>query len=209
MRLRNVRGAIDKINASPYIIKKYTAYKGSFNDLFINKQPLEIEIGMGKGNFIINKAIKNPHINYVGIEKYDSVILRAVEKLENITIPNLLLIKMDATEIEKVFDREVDTIYLNFSDPWPKDRHSKRRLTSDTCLKRYDQLFKSKKHIVFKTDNRALFEYSLKSLTDYGYKINHISLDLHKSNYDNIKTEYEEKFSSLGFPIYMVDITKN
>lgn len=208
MRLRNVRGAIDKINSSPYIIKKYTDYKGSFNDLFINNQPLEIEIGMGKGNFIINKAIKNPHINYVGIEKYDSVILRAVEKLENITLPNLLLIKMDATEIEKVFKHEVDTIYLNFSDPWPKDRHSKRRLTSDTFLKRYDNLFKNKKHIVFKTDNRKLFEYSLKSLTDYGYKINDISLDLHKSNYDNIKTEYEEKFSSLGFPIYMVDVTK-
>lgn len=208
MRLRNIKGASKVLESSPYVIKKYRDYKGSFNDLFINANPLEIEIGTGKGNFIINKAIKNPNINYVGIEKYDSVLLRAVEKLENISLPNLLLIKMDADKIEEVFDKEVDKIYLNFSDPWPKDRHHKRRLTDEFFLKKYDNLFKGNKNIVFKTDNRKLFEYSLKSLTDYGYKINLISLDLHKDNYDNIKTEYEDKFSKLGYPIYMVDVTK-
>lgn len=208
MRLRNIKGASKVLDSSPYVIKKYCDYKGFFNDLFINDNPLEIEIGTGKGNFIINKAIKNPNINYVGIEKYDSVLIRAVEKLENISLPNLLLIKMDADKIEEVFYKEVDRIYLNFSDPWPKDRHHKRRLTDEFFLKKYDNLFKGDKNIVFKTDNRKLFEYSLKSLTDYGYKINVISLDLHKDNYDNIKTEYEDKFSKLGYPIYMVDVTK-
>ena len=209
MRLRNIKGASKKIENSPYVIKKYCDYKGSFNNLFINDNPLEIEIGMGKGNFIINKAIRNPDINYVGIEKYDSVLLRAVEKLDNIHLPNLLLIKMDAMEITSVFFKEIDKIYLNFSDPWPKDRHHKRRLTDLEFLKRYDDIFKDEKNIVFKTDNRKLFEYSIKSLTDYGYKINLVSLDLHNADYDNIKTEYEEKFSKQGYPIYMVDVTKN
>lgn len=209
MRLRNIKGAEEKINASVYIIKDYTNYKGNFKKLFKNDNPIEIEIGMGKGNFIINKAIQNPNINYIGIEKYDSVILRAVEKLENLEIPNLLLIKTDAKEIEDIFKKEITRIYLNFSDPWPKDRHHKRRLTDEFFLKKYDLLFKNKKNITFKTDNRKLFEYSLKSFTDYGYKINKLSLDLHNDEIDNIKTEYEEKFSKLGFPIYMVDISKN
>lgn len=208
MRLRNIKGAEEKINTSSYIIKDYNNYKGNFKILFKNDNPIEIEIGMGKGNFIINKAIQNPNINYIGIEKYDSVILRAVEKLANIKIPNLLLIKMDAQKIENIFKNEITRIYLNFSDPWPKDRHHKRRLTDEFFLRKYDSLFKNKKNITFKTDNRKLFEYSLKSFTDYGYRINNISLDLHNDDYDNIKTEYEEKFSSLGFPIYMVDITK-
>lgn len=209
MRLRNIKRANEVLERSPYVIKKYNNYKGTFNSLFINDNPLEIEIGMGKGNFIINKAIKNPNINYVGIEKYDSVLLRAVEKLDNINLPNLLLIKMDATKIEDVFFKEIDKLYLNFSDPWPKDRHHKRRLTDEFFLKKYDRLFKENKNIVFKTDNRKLFEYSIKSFTDYGYKINLISLDLHKDDYDNIKTEYEEKFSKQGYPIYMIDVTKN
>ncbi len=209
MRLRNVKGATDIINASPYIIKEYLNYKGTFKNLFVNDNPLEIEIGMGKGNFIINKALNNPNVNYIGIEKYDSVIVRAVEKLANLSLPNLLLIKMDATEIDKVFDKEIDKIYLNFSDPWPKNRHHKRRLTDEYFLKKYDRIFKNKKNIIFKTDNRKLFEFSLKSLVNYGYKIINISLDLHNDDYDNITTEYEDKFLIKGFNIYMGEFTKN
>ena len=164
---------------------------------------------MGKGNFIIGKALKNPDINYIGIEKFDSVMVRAVEKLEDMEIKNLKLIKIDAEEIEEIFDKEVSTIYLNFSDPWPKKRHIKRRLSSDNFLKKYDGLFKSEKRIIMKTDNRKLFEYSIKSFTDYGYKIEELSLDLYNDDIiDNVQTEYESKFVSLGQRIYMIKVYK-
>ena len=209
MRLRNVKDASIKINASNYIIKDYEDYKGNYKSIFNNDNKLCIEIGMGKGDFIIGMARNNPDINYIGIEKYDSVMVRAVEKLDGINIQNLKLIKMDAEYIDKVFDKEIDTIYLNFSDPWPKDRHEKRRLTSSNFLKKYDSLFKSTKHIIFKTDNRKLFEYSIMTLTDYGYTINNISLDLHSDDIFNVETEYEKRFSNLGYPIYMIDVTKH
>lgn len=213
MRLRNVKDADIKINASNYIIKNYEDYKGNYKSIFNNDNKLCIEIGMGKGDFIIGMARSNPDINYIGIEKYDSVMVRAVEKLDRLNIEielqNLKLIKMDAEYIDKVFDKEIDTIYLNFSDPWPKDRHEKRRLTSSNFLKKYDNLFKSTKHIIFKTDNRKLFEYSIKTLTDYGYTINNISLDLHSDDIFNVETEYEKRFSNLGYPIYMIDVIKN
>ena len=213
MRLRNVKDASIKINASNYIIKDYEDYKGNYKSIFNNDNKLCIEIGMGKGDFIIGMARNNPDINYIGIEKYDSVMVRAVEKLDRldigINIQNLKLIKMDAEYIDKVFDKEIDTIYLNFSDPWPKDRHEKRRLTSSNFLKKYDSLFKSTKHIIFKTDNRKLFEYSIMTLTDYGYTINNISLDLHSDDIFNVETEYEKRFSNLGYPIYMIDVTKH
>ncbi len=208
MRLRNVKGAKEKIDASNYIINNYQDYKGKFNSLFLNNNPIDIEIGMGKGLFIINMAKNNPDINYIGIEKFDSVMVRAIEKLEFEDIPNLKLIKMDAEKIIEVFDKEIERLYLNFSDPWPKERHEKRRLTSENFLKKYDNIFKSKKNITFKTDNRKLFEYSLKSFTDYGYRINMISLDLHKDDISNVETEYEIKFSNKGYPIYMVDVIK-
>lgn len=208
MRLRNVKGAKEKIDASNYIINNYQDYKGRFNSLFSNNNPIDIEIGMGKGLFIINMAKNNPDINYIGIEKFDSVMVRAIEKLEFEDIPNLKLIKMDAEKIIEVFDKEIERLYLNFSDPWPKERHEKRRLTSENFLKKYDNIFKSKKNITFKTDNRKLFEYSLKSFTDYGYRINMISLDLHKDDISNVETEYEIKFSNKGYPIYMVDVIK-
>lgn len=208
MRLRNVKGAKEKIDASNYIINNYQDYKGKFNSLFLNNNPIDIEIGMGKGLFIINMAKNNPDINYIGIEKFDSVMVRAIEKLEFEDIPNLKLIKMDAEKIIEVFDKEIERLYLNFSDPWPKERHEKRRLTSENFLKKYDNIFKSKKNITFKTDNRKLFEYSLKSFTDYGYRINMISLDLHKDDISNVETEYEIKFSNRGYPIYMVDVIK-
>lgn len=209
MRLRNVKGAKEIIESSNYVVLDYKKYRGNYNKLFKNNNPIYVEIGMGKGKFIIDNAIKYPNINFIGIEKYDSVVVRAIQKLEDKDIPNLKIIRMDALEITDVFDREVSRIYLNFSDPWPKDRHEHRRLSSDIFLKKYDLIFKDNKNIVMKTDNRNLFEYSVKSFVNYGYKINDISLDLHQANYpDNIMTEYEEKFVSKGSPIYMIDVSK-
>ena len=208
MRLKNIKGAKETINKSPYIIQNPEKYKGNFISFFQNKNPIHLEIGMGKGDFIINMAQKYPNINFIGIEKYDSVILRATQKLEDISLPNLKLIRFDATEIENIFKREIDTIYLNFSDPWPKNRHEDRRLTSTKFLKRYDNIFKKIPHIIQKTDNRKLLEYSLKSFTDYNYKIKKISLNLHEDNIDNVETEYERRFVLKGFPIYMVEVEK-
>lgn len=209
MRLRNVKCAKEIIESSNYVVLDYKKYRGNYNKLFKNNNPIYVEIGMGKGKFIIDNAIKYPNINFIGIEKYDSVVVRAIQKLEDKDIPNLKIIRMDALEITDVFDKEVSRIYLNFSDPWPKDRHEHRRLSSDIFLKKYDLIFKDNKNIVMKTDNRNLFEYSVKSFVNYGYKINDISLDLHQANYpDNIMTEYEEKFVSKGSPIYMIDVSK-
>ena len=210
MRLRNVKGAKEKIEASKYIILDYEKYRGHFNEVFPIQQPIHIEIGTGKGKFIKEMALAHPDINYIGIEKFDSVIVRALEKIDDEDIPNLRLIRMDACDIEKVFDHEISKIYLNFSDPWPKERHTNRRLTSERFLHRYDQLFKDDKVIEFKTDNRDLFTYSLKSFTDYGYHISFLSLDLYADDVtDNIATEYEEKFHALGKPIYKVTVYKS
>ena len=208
MRLRNVKGASTMIDNCTYIIKDYKEYKSKYKELFNNNNPIHIEIGMGKGDFIIGMAKKYPNINFIGIEKFDSVIVRAIEKLDE-EIPNLKLIRMDATEIEEVFDKEVDCIYLNFSDPWPKNRHEDRRLTSLKFLKKYDNLFKDKKNIIMKTDNRKLFEFSIISFTNYNYKIEEISLNLYNDDVkDNVATEYEKKFHSLGFPIYKIIVKK-
>ncbi len=208
MRLKNVKGAKEEIEQSPYIIKNPEKYKGRYNKLFKNDNPIHLEIGMGKGDFIIKMAEKYPNINFIGIEMFDSVIVRATQKLENIELDNLKLIRFDATNIEEIFEREIDTIYLNFSDPWPKNRTEKRRLTSKRFLDRYDKIFKGKHHIVQKTDNRKLFEFSLISYSENGYKIKDISLNLHKDEYENVETEYEKKFVSLGYPIYMVETEK-
>ena len=209
MRLRNVKGAKEKIESSKYIVLDYQNYQGHFKDLFHNDNPIHIEIGMGKGKFIKDLALKNPHINYIGIEKFDSVIVRALEKIGDLDIPNLFLIRMDATEIDNIFNHEIEKIYLNFSDPWPKVRHARRRLTSDYFLKKYDNIFIDKKSIEFKTDNRHLFEYSVKSLTDYGYQIDNLCLDLYSEDItDNIATEYEEKFHNKGMPIYKIEVSK-
>ena len=208
MRLRNVKGASEIINNFHYIIKNYEEYKGHFNDIFSNNNSIHIEIGMGKGDFIIGMAKKYPNINFIGIEKFDSVIVRAIEKIDE-DIPNLRLIRMDANEIEKAFYKEVDTIYLNFSDPWPKNRHENRRLTSKNFLSKYDSLFSSSNHIIMKTDNRKLFEYSIVSFSNYGYVIEEIILDMYKEDLsDNVKTEYETKFSDLGYTIYKIDVRK-
>lgn len=209
MRLRNIKGAKETVLASTYTIENPYSYCGNWNSCFSNKNPIHLEIGMGKGRFLIENAIRYPEINFIGIEKYYSVLIKAVQQLESFNLPNLKIIPMDAKEIEQVFHQEIDTIYLNFSDPWPKNRHEKRRLTSSEFLKQYDTIFKTKKRIVMKTDNRKLFEYSLMSCTNYGYQLKQISLNLYEDLIENnIPTEYEIKFSSKGYPIYQMEIEK-
>ena len=201
MRLRNIKNADEIVNNSKYVINEID------ENTFKNNNPIYLEIGMGKGDFIINNAIRNLNTNYIGIEKYKSVLVKAVQKLEDKEIDNLKIICMDAKEIN-VLSTKIDLIYLNFSDPWPKKRHALRRLTSPIYLEKYENIFKDKKHIIMKTDNRKLFEYSIKSFTDYGYKIEDICLDLYKENIeDNIPTEYEKKFRDKG-PIYKIEVTK-
>ena len=201
MRLRNVKGAKDKILLSNYNIDNPFDNINNWNKVFNNSNPIYIEIGMGKGKFIIENAINNPDINYIGIEKFDSVIVRAIEKVEQLDIPNLKFIRMDATRIDEVFNKEIDKIYLNFSDPWPKDRHAKRRLTSPIFLEKYDKVFRNDNIIEMKTDNINLFNYSVDSLKEYGYNIEYLTNDLHKENVDNVMTEYEERFSKLNIKI--------
>ena len=201
MRLRNVKGAKEKILSSRYNIDNPFDNINNWNKVFNNNNPIYIEIGMGKGKFIIENAINNPDINYIGIEKFDSVIVRAIEKVEQLDIPNLKFIRMDATRIDEVFNKEIDKIYLNFSDPWPKDRHAKRRLTSPIFLEKYDKVFRNDNIIEMKTDNINLFNYSVDSLKEYGYNIEYLTNDLHKENVDNVMTEYEERFSKLNIKI--------
>lgn len=208
MRLRNVPKAKEILDNSNYIIHNYLEMTGNFHSVFSNDNPIYLEIGTGKGNFIIENAKKYPNINFIGIEKYDSVLVRAIEKLGCLELDNLKFIRTDAKNIDNIFNKEISKLYLNFSDPWPKDRHEKRRLTSDTFLKRYDNIFVNDKIIEFKTDNRKLFEYSVKSFTDYNYRINSLSLDLHQDTSDNIMTEYEEKFSKKGQVIYYIKVSK-
>lgn len=209
MRLKKVKNAETKIENSVYMIDKPQLYKGKFCDLFGNTNPIHIEVGMGKGDFIIGMALKYPEINFIGIEKFDSVIVRAIEKLEELVIPNLKLIRIDALELNKVFEKEVETIYLNFSDPWPKKRHVNRRLTSRVFLDVFDDLFVGKNHIIQKTDNRKLFEFSIISFNENNYHIDDISLDLYGDNYqENVPTEYESKFVSRGNLIYRIEVSK-
>ena len=205
MRLRNISGSRDVIAESPLVVHEPEITKGKWKDVFGNTHDLHIEIGMGKGKFLHTLAGKNPEINYIGIEKYSSVLLRALQKMETEPLPNLLFIRMDAEEITEVFDREeVSRIYLNFSDPWPKDRHDKRRLPSREYLERYDQILKKDGVIEFKTDNKDLFEFALEELPFAGWKIVRKTFDLHhdaEMMEGNVMTEYEEKFSSKGNPI--------
>ena len=209
MRLRNNKDAKGIITNSEYVINNPKDYKGKWNTIFNNKNKLYIEIGCGKGDFIIANAINHPENNYIAIEKYDTVLMYAVKKIDK-DISNLRFIRMDALEINEVFDKEVDLIYLNFSDPWPKDRHAKRRLTHERFLKLYDEVFKDKKTIFMKTDNIHLFEFSIESLSDYGYKLKNVSLDLINSNIEeNFMTEYEKKFSDKGVRINRLEAYKD
>ena len=209
MRLKHVKGADEAIKKGTYFIENPNEYKGTWHKAFNNNNPIYIEIGMGKGDFIIENALRYPNINFIGIEKYDSVIIRAIQKSNELELSNLKLIRMDARLIEEVFNQEINRIYLNFSDPWPKERHAKRRLTSPIFLEKYSNIFKDENHIIMKTDNNPLFEYSLESLTNYGYKLINITRDLYQEDIrDNIPTEYEKKFVSLGVKINRLEAKK-
>lgn len=208
MRLRNVKNAKEIVNNSEYVILEPNKHIGKYKEIFKNNNSIRIEIGMGKGDFIIGMAEKYPNINFIGIEKYESVMVRAIEKLENKNIKNLRLIRIDAITIDKVFNKEIDTIYLNFSDPWPKTRHAKRRLTSDIFLKLYDKIFISTPHIIQKTDNILLFASSIESLSKNGYTLEKVSLDLKNTDIENVLTEYETKFMNMGVKINYLDAYK-
>ena len=205
MRLRNVPGAREVMVENDYVFTEPENVKGTWKDIFGNDNPVHIEIGMGKGRFITTLAAGNPDINYIGIEKYSSVLLRAVEKQDELQFPNLRFIRMDAEGICEVFDKdEVDRIYLNFSDPWPKDRHAKRRLTSRQFFARYDNILKKTGRVEFKTDNRDLFDFSVEEVKEAGWNLKAVTYDLHNDasmNEGNVCTEYELKFSELGNPI--------
>jgi tRNA (guanine-N7-)-methyltransferase len=205
LRLRNVKNKEEILKNTTYLELEPNLNKSKWNKVFGNNNPVHIEIGMGKGDFIIENALRYPNINFIGIEKYDSVLARAIEKLKDKELPNLRLIRMDARLIDEVFDKEIDVLYLNFSDPWPKKRHAKKRLTSDLFLEKYKNIFKKDNIIIMKTDNQSLFEYSLESLSRNGFILEKVSLDLHSSDIENnIETEYEKRFVAKGNNIYYV-----
>lgn len=206
MRLRNVKGSQEKILEDNYTIQTDGTDGGDYKGLwakeqFHNDHPIHIEVGMGKGKFILEMAKRNPSINYIGIEKYSSVLVRALDKRQELAVDNLLFLRMDAEDIDKYFaPGEVAKIYLNFSDPWPKDRHAKRRLTSIQFLQRYERILTKNGLLQFKTDNRPLFDFSLEELQQAGWTLEDCTYDLHADGPapDNVMTEYEEKFYQKG-----------
>lgn len=206
MRLRNVKGSREVMQESEYVFADPQGTAGTWHSVFGNNNPIHIEIGMGKGMFITTLASQNPDINFIGIEKYSSVLVRAVEKQNELKLPNLKFIRMDAENITDIFGtEEVDRIYLNFSDPWPKDRHAKRRLTSKEFFARYDVILKKDGEVHFKTDNRPLFDFSLEEVSFAGWTLKAHTFDLHNDailNEGNVMTEYETKFSAMGNPIH-------
>ena len=213
MRLRNVKGARDRISNSECVIKEPRELKGKWNTLFGNDNPIYIEIGMGKGQFIMENARRNPDINYVGIEKFSSVLVRAIDKKENAEdkLDNLVFLRFDAEYIEEIFEKdEVDRIYLNFSDPWPKDRHAKRRLTSKEFFARYNNILTKEGKVIFKTDNRDLFDFSLEQVVEANWILVNKTYDLHNSEYveGNIMTEYEERFVNEGIKINRMEVIR-
>lgn len=204
MRLRHIPGAEETIAASPYVVQDPQSFKGRFCQLFGNQHPIRIEVGMGKGRFIMEMAQAHPDVNYIGIERYSSVLLRALQKREGLALDNIYFMCIDAKNLADVFaPGEVDRIYLNFSDPWPKDRHAKRRLTSPEFMAVYDHVLAPEGTVEFKTDNRGLFDYSLESIPTAGWTVDAHTFDLHHSDMaeGNVMTEYEMKFSAKGQPI--------
>lgn len=213
MRLRNIPGSREVIGESKYVIHEMEEAKGKWSEIFGNDHPIYIEVGMGKGRFITQLALENPDKNFIGIEKYSSVLLRALEKREQLSeLTNLYFLRMDAEDLEKVFaPEEVSGIYLNFSDPWPKDRHAKRRLPSKEFLARYDKILKKEGKVEFKTDNIDLFRFALEQVEEAGWKLEAHTFDLHHEPEmvkGNIMTEYEERFSSQGNPICKLIISR-
>lgn len=209
MRLRNKPWAQERMDENPnYVIPNPEEMKGKWQQAFSKPQPIHIEIGSGKGRFITEMAKANPEINYIGIEVYKSIIVDALDRAIAVDVPNVKLLNVNANDLEKYFDiHEVDRVYLNFSDPWPKTRHEKRRLTYSSFLKKYENILVRKGEIHFKTDNQGLFEYSLMSFSEYGLLLKYVSLDLHNSGFEgNIMTEYEQKFSEKGHVIYRCEV---
>lgn len=213
MRRRNVKNIDTRIKKYPSILlENPNIYKGRWKELFGNSNPVYLEIGMGKGDFLIELATRNPDINYIGLEKFPSVIVVAMDKIAKTNLKNIKLICMDALNLNDVFDKnEIDKIYLNFSDPWPKYRHTKRRLTFQLFLKIYENILKNDSTIEFKTDNRKLFEFSLISFNQNNWEFLNLSFDLHNDFNTNeiAKTEYEKRFIELNQPIYFVEVRKN
>lgn len=200
MRMRNPKNMDEILNSCNYFLTE---------DLFNNDNDICLEIGMGKGNFLLGMCLNHPNINYIGVEKYSSVICSAIKKINEYELDNLKILNMDVMDIPQYLYGKIKTIYLNFSDPWPKKRNTKRRLTSENFLKLYDNLFKNEKHIILKTDNNDFYEFSKESLLSYGYKIINETYDLHNSDItDSPKTEYEEKFSSQGVKIKYIEVIK-
>ncbi|APZ49169.1 tRNA (guanosine(46)-N7)-methyltransferase TrmB [Jeotgalibaca sp. PTS2502] len=208
MRVRNKPWAADKLaEHTNYVVTNPEALKGKWNDHFEKSQPIHIEVGSGKGQFIVGMAKQNPDINYIGIERQTSVAVMALDKILESELPNVKLLNTDGGLISDYFEAgEVDRVYLNFSDPWPKYKHEKRRLTYRSFLENYQTILKANGEVHFKTDNQGLFEYSLGSFSQYGMVLNQVWLDLHASDYEvNVRTEYEEKFAAKGQPIYRVE----
>lgn len=200
MRMRNPKNMDEILNSCNYFLTE---------DLFNNDNDICLEIGMGKGNFLLGMCLNHPNINYIGVEKYSSVICSAIKKINEYELDNLKILNIDIMNIPQYLYGKIKTIYLNFSDPWPKKRNTKRRLTSENFLKLYDNLFKDEKHIILKTDNDDFYEFSKESLLSYGYKIINETYDLHNSDItDSPKTEYEEKFSSQGVKIKYIEVIK-
>ena len=212
MRLRNIPAAANAIAESEFCVLDYTKHKGAWREIFGNDHPLMIEIGMGKGRFLMELAGQNPDINYLGVDRYGRVLYRALQKMEENPLSNIRFLCVNAEVLPEIFaEGELDQIYLNFSDPWPKDRHAKRRLTSREFLARYDKVLKKDGHLEFKTDNRPLFDFSLEEVKAAGWHLDSFTYDLHqdeKMNIGNIMTEYEEKFSSQGNPICKMIISR-
>lgn len=209
MRLRNKPWAKNKLEQYPqYVVSTPEQYRGKWNEAFDQKAPLHIEIGTGKGRFITEMAKANPNINYLGIELQESVVVSALDRLIEVELPNVKLLNINAAKLQEYFAKnDVDRVYLNFSDPWPKTRHEKRRLTYKSFLKDYEEVLVDQGEIHFKTDNQGLFEYSLRSFSEYGLVLRYISLDLHNSDFEgNIMTEYEQKFSERGNRIYRCEV---
>ena len=207
MEYIKIKNADKIVKNCPYVVNNPKEYKGKWNTLFKNKNPIFLELGMGRGDFIIDMAKTYPNINFIGLEAIDSQMVRAVENLTNKNLSNLKLINCNAEEVDNIFQKEIDTIYLTFCDPWPKKIDEKKRFTHINFLKKYDKIFKKQKHIILKTDNKGFFAYSLESLSNYWYTFKRVSLDLHhdENPIPNIMTNYEKQYFKEGRPIYYVD----
>lgn len=209
MEYNKIKDADKIIGKSPYLVQNSTKYKKKWHDFFGNKNPIHLELGTGRGEFIIKMAKKYPNINFIGLELVDSQLVPATEKLKSQNLPNLKLINADAQMIADIFEKEIDTIYLTFSEPWPKKIDEKKRFTHYSYLKLYDRVFKKKKHIILKTDNKGLFAYSLETLSQYWYTFDKVSLDLHRDEREipNVMTDFEKNYYEEGRTIYYVEAT--